>query len=98
MAKEKVLRDWLNPKNKEDTGHIKSSLHANVNKEKLEYRSISAELEIADCSRKIELNLYCDNQQDAKLRLLKLNILIKHIEMCYAGIETNMHLLQEKPE
>lgn len=62
-------RKWLNPKSKCDSGAIQYSVHS-------EYNYIEANMDIWDCSKKIGLTFSFGDKKNAKIRLVKINILI----------------------
>lgn len=86
-TRKKVHRYWLNPKDSEDTGHIKTFVHATVSsridakgKKTVDF-DIDADIHLADCSRKITLNLGVyeygkPSKRKIEERLKKIDLLI----------------------
>ena len=78
-------RAWLNPLGDVDTGwvgwNIKVGSYAS-NKNHLE-----GEILVHDCSRAVNLSLWCDNKGDVKKRIKKVDSFIKELEKCKAALE-----------
>jgi len=66
-------RKWLNPKNSYDSGAIQYSVSS-------DFGYVEATLDIWDCSKKIGLTFSFENEDSAKLRLEKINILLSSLE------------------
>ena len=90
-----VKRSWLNPFASDDTGHAHSSVEFFVWRGKKESTNeIDASFVLADCYRKVTINLSCDTQKDAKQRIKKLQLLIDHLYGIHDAIEDNMEKLK----
>ena len=85
-------RHWLNPSKSDDTGHIQTETGLLFDRpdegEHPSLRAIaSAEMTIADCSRKITLNFDCYSRKQLAQRRRKIEILKQHLDQVSALLD-----------
>ena len=94
-------RSWLNPSSSVDTGHIKSyatleewtETKKTGEKKKPTY-DIDASFTLADCCRKVDINLSCSTKRQAAQRVRKIDVIIQHLLSIQLVIVDNMEKLK----
>jgi len=89
-GKELLIRKWLNKKGYYTTAAVFLQQNERWDEDTL---SLDGVLGITDCSRKIDLDLYCATQRDAKNALYKLDILLETIQAARDFIAERAKLL-----
>lgn len=69
-------RKWLNSTKQGGTAFIAYSIESYPD---LNYLSMSAQINISDCFRSVSLDFHCNDEEQYKERLNKLNILISEL-------------------
>lgn len=97
MAKKTLVskRYWLNPKNHEDTGHVKAVV--SLDSWTLEGEplcDIEAEFALADCYRKVTLEFGCQTKRGAAQRLKKLDMIIDSLKQIRDAIDKHKGALR----
>lgn len=95
-----IKRSWLNPRDSEDTGHVRSTSYLSkwrlINNDGSPdpHSDIRSEFSLADCSRKVDIDLSCSTQKTALQRIAKIDILLSHLHGLRYAIENNLKELK----
>lgn len=90
-----LKRSWLNPAASEDTGHLRSDVKRHTwTDEGAKEQSVDAKIAFGDCYRKVEFNFSCYTKAQARQRIAKLNLMLKHIYNVRECIENEIEGLR----